>query len=141
VQVYGFDGNKLADVASKGKAIALRLEPLKPEMPEFERVLGEQRQSVTIGSNRGKVDVVVRDDVISKKHMSFGLAGINGELVLTIVDHSTNGTFVNGNRLPAKDKRFRIRNGDKLTLKKPDIDEDFGWKVDCGNTVAFFHRG
>ncbi|CAJ1355246.1 unnamed protein product [Effrenium voratum] len=55
-------------------------------------------------------------------------------------DHSTNGSFLNGNRLPDKNKRYRIRSGDKLTLKSPDIEPDYGWKVDFGNTVAYFSR-
>eukprot|EP00930_Biecheleria_cincta_P103949 TRINITY_DN9605_c0_g2_i1.p1 TRINITY_DN9605_c0_g2~~TRINITY_DN9605_c0_g2_i1.p1 ORF type:complete len:325 (-),score=79.31 TRINITY_DN9605_c0_g2_i1:71-1024(-) len=138
-QVYGFEAG--AKNEAKGKAIALRLEPLKPGLPEFERVLGENRQSVVIGSNRSKVDVNVADDVVSKKHVSLNLIGIKGELALCIIDHSTNGSYVNGTRLPGRDKRFRIRSGDKLTLKAPDLDEDFGWKLDFGNTVTFFTRG
>eukprot|EP00931_Biecheleriopsis_adriatica_P116005 TRINITY_DN9171_c0_g1_i2.p1 TRINITY_DN9171_c0_g1~~TRINITY_DN9171_c0_g1_i2.p1 ORF type:complete len:263 (-),score=72.79 TRINITY_DN9171_c0_g1_i2:162-917(-) len=141
-QVYGFDSSqRLESKGTKGKAIALRLEPLKPGLPEFEKVLGEHKQEVVIGSNRGKVDIVVHDDVVSKKHLSLSLVGIHGELALSILDHSTNGSYLNGNRLPAKNKRFRIRSGDKLTLKAPDLDEDYGWKVDFGNTVAFFARG
>ncbi|CAE7823088.1 unnamed protein product, partial [Symbiodinium sp. KB8] len=53
---------------------------------------------------------------------------IHGELALSVLDHSTNGSFLNGQRLPAKDKKYRIRNGDKLTLKASDIEEDYGWK-------------
>lgn len=136
--VYGFGGGFKAE--SRGKAIALRLEPLKPGLPEYEKVLGEQKQTVSIGSNRGKVDVAVRDEAVSKKHLSLSIVGIHGDLALSVVDHSTNGSFLNGHRLPEKNKRYRIRNGDKLTLKAPDIEEDCGWKVDFGNTVAYFTR-
>jgi len=137
-EVYGFLGGKLEE--TRGKAIALRLEPLKAGLPEFERVLGESRQSVTIGSQRGVSDVVVRDETVSKRHTVLALVAINGELALGIVDHSTNGTFVNGQRLPSKTKRFRMRNGDTLQIKDPSVDEGFGWKVDFGNTVSFFTR-
>lgn len=137
--VYGFEAGLKNE--AKGKAIALRLEPLKPGLPEFERVLGESRQSVLIGSNRSKVDINVSDDVVSKKHVSLHLIGIKGELTLCIVDHSTNGSYVNGTRLPGREKRFKIRSGDKLTIKAPELDEDFGWKLDFGGTVAFFTRG
>ncbi|CAK8990615.1 unnamed protein product [Durusdinium trenchii] len=136
--VYGFDGGMKAE--SRGKAIALRLEPLKSGLPEYEKVLGEQKQTVSIGCNRGKVDVAVRDEAVSKKHVSLSIVGIHGELALSVMDHSTNGSFLNGHRLPEKNKRYRIRNGDKLTLKAPDIEEDYGWKVDFGNTVAYFTR-
>ncbi|CAJ1378238.1 unnamed protein product [Effrenium voratum] len=136
--VYGFDGGLKEE--SRGKAIALRLEPLKEGLPEYEKVLGEQKQAVSIGTNRGKVDVAVRDEAVSKKHLSLSLVGIKGELALCVLDHSTNGSFLNGNRLPDKNKRYRIRSGDKLTLKSPDIEPDYGWKVDFGNTVAYFSR-
>lgn len=116
------------------------MEPLKPGLPEFERVLSESRQSVVIGSNRATADVLVRDEAVSKKHTTLALIAVHGELALAIVDSSTNGTFVNGNRLPAKQKRFRIRPGDVLLLKDPVIDAEFGWKLDFGNTVAYFSR-
>lgn len=136
--VYGFKEPKTQESAKR--AIALRLEPLKPELPSFERVLSESKQSVTIGSLRKSADVFVSDEAVSKKHCTLTLIGINGELALAVVDNSTNGTFVNNERLPARQKRFRIRNGDKLVIKSPGLDEDFGWKCDFGNTVAYFSR-
>mmetsp|Transcript_56189 Transcript_56189/g.180362 ORF Transcript_56189/g.180362 Transcript_56189/m.180362 type:complete len:249 (+) Transcript_56189:85-831(+) len=136
--VYGFAGPSTTTAGSK--AIALRLEPLKQGLPEFERVLGESKQSITIGSARGTADVVVHDEGISKRHASLVLIGVNGELALAVVDTSTNGTFVNGKPLLAKKKRFRIRSGDVLQIKDPHLDEEFGWKLDFGNTVAYFTR-
>lgn len=137
--VYGFaaGGNK---EASK-KAIALRLEPLGSGVKAFERVLSESNQSVTIGSNRKGVDVLVNDEAVSKKHCTLELIGIKGELALSVIDNSTNGTYVNGERLAVKGKRYRVRNGDKLILKNPGLDEDFGWTCDFGNTVCYFSRG
>merc|ERR1739841_209230 len=113
----------------------------KPGFPEFEKILGEQKQSVLIGAQRGVVDVLVSGEAVSKKHTMLELVGINGELALCIIDKSTNGTYINGKRIGVKNKRFRIRSGDKLQLMDPGIDEEFGWKVDIGNTVAFFSRG
>lgn len=136
--VYGLEVSQGAGQAKK--AIALRLEPLQPGLPQFERVLGEDRQSVTIGHMRGVADVVVRDEAVSKKHCVLSLIGINGELGLSIIDHSTNGTFVNGNRLPIKQKRYRVRSGDKLFVKHPELDGEFGWTLDFGNTQSFFTR-
>lgn len=136
--VYGFEDGRLAE--TKGKAIVLRLEPLKPGLPSFEKVLSESRQIITIGSGRGTADVLVREEGVSKKHVSLVLISIHGELGLAIVDSSTNGTFVNGKRLPAKQKRFRIRSGDTVLIKDPGLDDEFGWKLDFGNTVVFFAR-
>lgn len=138
---YGLEAGRLTGIGKK--AIALRLEPLKDAVGlfEFERVLSEDRQEVMIGSQRGQTnDIVVTDDVVSKKHVLLSLVGIHGELALSIADLSTNGTFVNDKRLPEKKKRFRIRSGDVLTLKDPSFEENFGWKVDFGNTVAYFSR-
>jgi pSer/pThr/pTyr-binding forkhead associated (FHA) protein len=109
-------------------------------MPEFEKILGENKQSILIGSQRGAVDVLVTNEIVSKKHVKLELVGIKGELALSVIDTSTNGTFLNGKRLEAKKKRFRIRSGDTLQLMDPSIDEEYGWKVDFGNTVAFFSR-
>merc|ERR1719253_1078670 len=114
---------------------------MKPGVPEFEKVLGEHKQSVLIGSQRGVVDLVVSAEAVSKKHTTISLVGIHGELALTIVDTSTNGTYINGKRIQAKHKRFRLRSGDTLQLMDPSIDPELGWKVDFGNTVAFFSRG
>jgi len=134
--VYGFDS---AASSGAGKAIALRLEPLKPGIPEYEKILGENKQSVLIGSLRGMVDVLVTEEVVSKKHVTLSLVGVHNELALCIVDTSTNGTYINGKRIEKK-KRFRLRSGDKLQLMDPSIDDEIGWKVDFGNTVAFFSR-
>merc|ERR1711957_845554 len=136
----GEGGGSKAKQAPK-KAIALRLEPLRPGVPEFEKVMSEDRQTITVGTNKALVDIVVRDEIVSKKHCMLALVGIHGELALSIQDSSSNGTYVNGERLAVKQKKYRIRNGDKLELKHPDVDAGFGWKVDFGNTVAFFSRG
>merc|ERR1712151_1312369 len=136
--VYGLELGKVERVSKR--AIVLRLEPLKPGLPEFEKVLSEEKQSVTIGSLRGKVDLLVSDEACSKKHCSLSICGIKGELALAVIDYSTNGTFINGEKLPEKSKRYRIRSGDKLTVKSNSLDEDFGWRADFGNTVSFFSR-
>lgn len=138
--VYGFESGTLQARGASRKAIALRLEPLKQGLPDFERVLSEDRQSVTIGTKRGTCDLVIVDEAVSKKHCVLALIGIHGELALSVVDYSTNGTFVNGSRLPTKGKRFRIRSGDRLQVKDVTLEEDFGWTCDFGNTIAFFTR-
>merc|ERR1712085_25794 len=136
--VYGFVSEA---GGNESRAIALRLEPLIPGLPEFERVLNDTKQGVIIGSKRGGAcDVTVMDDAVSKKHCSLSIIGLKGELALSVIDHSTNGIWVNGERLPVKGKRYRLRNGDKLTVKKKDLEENFGWKCDFGATVSFFSR-
>lgn len=147
VGVYGFQapssdgrGGVTTTKEAQKKAIALRLDPLAPGLPSFERVLSEDRQSITIGSNRKLVDVAVVDDAVSKKHCTLSLVGVHGQLALCVVDHSTNGTYLNNERLPAKQKKYRVNAGDKLVLKHPDLDKEFGWTCDFGNTVAFFSR-
>jgi len=138
----GLDPTKVGLQAREGtrKAIALRLEPLRDGLPAFERVLTEGNQNVVIGSNRKLCDLAVVDEAVSKKHCMLGLIGVHGELAMSITDTSTNGTYINGKRVQTKGKRFRIRSGDTLQVKDARLEEDFGWKIDFGNTVSFFER-
>lgn len=137
--VYGFAEERSSKGEQK-RALALRLEPLSKRLPEFERVLSEGHQDVTVGAHRGLADVVVLDDGVSKRHCALALVAIKHDLALSVTDFSTNGTWVNGERLLVKGKRFRVHNGDRLCLKDPSLDDDFGWKVDFGVTTAFFTR-
>eukprot|EP00929_Paragymnodinium_shiwhaense_P112749 TRINITY_DN81010_c0_g1_i1.p1 TRINITY_DN81010_c0_g1~~TRINITY_DN81010_c0_g1_i1.p1 ORF type:complete len:408 (-),score=134.62 TRINITY_DN81010_c0_g1_i1:57-1280(-) len=139
--VYGFNELLKGDLGLGKKAIALRLEPMSASLPTFERVLSQERQNVVIGTNRKVVDITVNDEAVSKKHCTLALIGLKGELALCIIDSSTNGVWLNGERLPEKQKRYRVRSGDKLTLKGPSLDADFGWVCDFGNTTAYFSRG
>merc|ERR1712129_170982 len=107
---------------------------------EFERVLSESNPMVTLGSNRKTCDLIAMDEAVSKKHCILTLIGVHGELAMGIIDHSTNGTYVNGKRIAVKGKRYRIRSGDTILVKNPGLEEDFGWKCDFGNTVSFFQR-
>eukprot|EP00746_Dinoflagellata_sp_MGD_P004878 gnl/MRDRNA2_/MRDRNA2_109420_c0_seq1.p1 gnl/MRDRNA2_/MRDRNA2_109420_c0~~gnl/MRDRNA2_/MRDRNA2_109420_c0_seq1.p1 ORF type:complete len:308 (-),score=85.42 gnl/MRDRNA2_/MRDRNA2_109420_c0_seq1:46-894(-) len=138
-QVYGLDYSGRSQDRQK-RAIMLRMEPLKPNLKEFEGVLGEERQTVTIGGNRKVVDLFVNDEMVSKKHLVLCVIGVHNELALAVVDHSTNGTYINGKKIPQRQKRFRVRSGDKITLKDPRIEDDCGWKLDFGNTTCFFVR-
>mmetsp|Transcript_32897 Transcript_32897/g.70800 ORF Transcript_32897/g.70800 Transcript_32897/m.70800 type:complete len:304 (+) Transcript_32897:628-1539(+) len=139
-EVYGFGTNLKQDNTLAKKAIALRLEPLKGGIPSFERVLSEDNQNVVIGSRRGAVDIVVSDEAVSKRHCEFSLIGVQNQLALAITDYSTNGTWVNGNKVSSKGKKYRIRTGDRVQIKCSTLEDDFGWTLDFGSTVSFFSR-
>jgi len=116
--------------SQQNAALSLRLEPLKPGLPEFETLLGKgMQQAMTIGGDSCRVDLAVLDEFVSKRHVVLALAGVNGGLGLSVADASIEGTWVNGERLPATMKRFRVHDGDSLCIKGPCREENFGWKL------------
>ena len=66
---------------------------------------------------------------VSMRHVVLALAGVDGGLGLSVADASIEGTWVNGERLPATMKRFRVHDGDSLCIKGPCREENFGWKL------------
>mmetsp|Transcript_54487 Transcript_54487/g.129895 ORF Transcript_54487/g.129895 Transcript_54487/m.129895 type:complete len:282 (-) Transcript_54487:82-927(-) len=136
--VYGLGAGRVEERAKK--AIHLKMEPLKPGLPAFERTLTEEKQTLSIGGQRKFSELVVGGEAVSKKHCTIALVAIKGELALSITDSSTNGTWVNGQRLREKQKKYRLRSGDRLQLKSPDYEDGFGWTCEFGNTVAYFTR-
>jgi hypothetical protein len=117
-------------ISQKRMALSLKLEPLKAGLPEFETLLGKgMQQALTIGGDCQRVDLAVADEGVSKRHVILALAGVDGGLGLSVADASTEGTWVNGERLPATMKRFRVHDGDSLCIKGPCREENFGWKL------------
>lgn len=66
-------------------------------------------------------DLVVNTDVISRKHLR--VEHIDGEIYLTDLG-STNGTFLNGRRIPPK-KRVDYKTGDQLTVESENTECTF----------------
>ena len=89
--------------------------------------------------------MVVRDEAERKRHcalaLSLALFGTKSDLALSITDFSTNvakcrhwtGRRVSDMPNESKEsQRFRDHGDDRLCLKDPGLDGDFGWKVDDG---------
>jgi hypothetical protein len=67
-------------------------------------------RSVTIGRTEG--DIVIDDKVLSSKHCKLNISGIT----ISVTDlGSTNGTFLNGRKLPANEEH-QIQLGDRLRI-------------------------
>jgi len=98
---------------------------LKPFEAAFD-AMGAKSISIGKGSEN---DVVVPDELVSRKHcaLEFHRGGVY------VADHSTNGTFLNGKRLPQKKGskgKVLVMHGDELLLKNPERgDQEFGYIV------------
>jgi pSer/pThr/pTyr-binding forkhead associated (FHA) protein len=75
---------------------------------EFGRVISIERPQMTLGRNP-RADIVLNDQEISRRHVMFRY---NAEGLLCVDLGSTNGTFVNGQRI---DQQI-IREGDQLRV-------------------------
>merc|ERR1719330_2086020 len=73
-------------------------------------------------------DAIIMDEHISRQHCPLELDTAKGAVY--IVDLSTNGTFLNGKRLPSKRQgKVMLSHGDSLMLKDPLQDPGFGYIV------------
>merc|ERR1719316_166653 len=95
----------------------------------WEGTLTAERKVVSIGKDAAN-DVVVRDQAVSRRHCKLELHLKKGGVYVS--DISTNGTYLNGRRLPKKEKRSKVlvAHGDELLLKSPEAgDPEFGYIV------------
>merc|ERR1719157_472571 len=94
---------------------------LKP----FEVTLTTTKYKVTIGKEPTN-DVVVKDPLMSRSHCIIELDREKG--CVYAIDASTNGTYLNGKRLPKNmGGKVLVSHGDELLLKGPDQgDSEFG---------------
>lgn len=104
-----------------------RLSPMNTLRP-FEKILNAASPVMTIGKERGN-DIMISDQIISRQHCALELDPDRGAVY--IIDCSTNGTFLNGVRLPSKTVgKVLISHGDELLFKDPKTgDAEFGYIV------------
>ena len=95
----------MSPVASPGKAIALKFISGKYQGGEFP--LKAEKQ-VVIGRS-SELDMVLVEDMVSRKHAKITLAG--GKITIEDLG-STNGTFVNGEKV----KTSRLKEGDRILV-------------------------
>lgn len=85
---------------------------------------------LTIGKEKGTNDLAIQDGAISRKHCIIEFDVNKGAVY--VIDASTNGTFLNGIRLPAKmSGKVMLSHGDDLVLKDAKVDpaQEFGWVI------------
>lgn len=105
-------------------------------LPIFERRLTPAQPTISIGKDPSN-DVFIKDDLVSRKHCILELDAERGGVF--VIDTSTNGTFLNNERLPAQgSSKVLLSHGDDLVLKHPDHDpnREFGWVVNMTEIAA-----
>merc|ERR1719440_798379 len=106
-------------------SVVVRLSPMNPLRPA-EKALN-QGQTLSIGKDKNN-DTVIPDSIVSRQHCVLELDSERGAVY--ILDCSTNGTFLNGRRLPGKKAgKVLLSHGDELLLKDPGSEPDFGYIV------------
>jgi len=105
-----------------------RLSPMVPALKEFSAnmTLSKNLFSIGTGSNN---DLVVRGEMLSRNHVTFEFVPSRGAIY--VIDTSTNGTFVNGRRLPEKGSaKVVLWHGDEVLLQDPEQGgAEFGYMV------------
>merc|ERR1712217_172315 len=93
-----------------------------------EKKLSSMQPILLIGTEKS-CDAAIQDPIISRKHTILELDEERGAVY--VLDCSTNGTFLNGVRLPSKTVgKVLLSHGDELLLKDPSTGEqEFGYIV------------
>lgn len=110
-----------------GAAIRLRLTPMS-SLTAFEATLTGAKRTIKVGKGVEN-DIIVPDALVSRKHCVLAFDRHRGTVY--VYDVSTNGTFLNGKRLPSKKSgKVILMHGDELLLKNPIYgDGEFGYIV------------
>lgn len=130
---WGSSEAKVSRILSPPKqldSVLVRLSPMGPHLQPFELQLSASCPVLSIGKEKGRNHVVIPDPLMSRQHCSLELDITRGSVY--IMDQSTNGTFLNGCRLPkAKGGKVICSHGDDLVLKDPvhDPTGEFGYIV------------
>jgi len=109
------------------QSVLCRLSPMTVEkLTPAEKMFSGKETKMSIGKDK-KNDVVIHDAVVSRHHCLLSFDAGKGAVYVT--DLSTNGTFLNGTRLPSKKLgKVLLTHGDELLLKDPKSgDMEFGF--------------
>lgn len=118
----------------KVDSIFCRLSPMNTLTP-VEKALSIAEPVLTIGKDKSN-SAVVNDALVSRVHVRLEFDAKKGGVY--VADCSTNGTFLNGVRLPQrKAGSVLLSHGDELLLKDPaGGDAEFGYMVNLKDTRA-----
>merc|ERR1712224_460568 len=96
-----------------------RFSPMHEALKDFTINLTAKKPSMTIGTDRGN-DLVVQGQQVSRQHAIVEFMVDRGSVY--VVDSSTNGTILNGKRLPPKaSAKVVLWHGDELLLQDPAV--------------------
>lgn len=117
---------RLLDASLKVTWALCRLSPMS-NLPKFERNLAEGQLRISIGKDPS-MDLIITSTHVSRQHCVIELD--MKKRGIYVIDCSTNGTYLNGKRLPGKSTgKVLLSHGDEIVLKNPKEDSEFGYIV------------
>merc|ERR1719401_3335667 len=117
------------------QSILLRLSPMTVnKLLPVEKHLSGKDMSFRLGKDKQN-DVIIQDSTVSRHHCVISFDAAKGSVY--VADLSTNGTFLNGIRLPSKKLgKVILSHGDELLLRDPASgDAEFGYICNV-NTIS-----
>merc|ERR1712007_234795 len=104
-------------------------------LKNVQKTMSPSQPILTIGKDKSN-DVVIADALISRQHCILEFDEDRGALY--VLDCSTNGTFLNGLRLPSKTVgKVLLSHGDELLFKDPASGEqEFGYIVNITELIV-----
>ena len=140
---WGISSVRVTELLSRRPAtsIMLRLSPMNALLKPFEKIMNAANDKVRIGKDKTICQVICEDNQLSRKHALIFFDSAKGSVYLQ--DQSTNGTYLNGHRLPlsaavqqakgkkGKDQKVRLFHGDEILFKNPNSEgcNDYGFIV------------
>lgn len=115
------------------KSVRLRLASMVPQLKDCTRTLDAGKPTLSIGSDPSN-NVRVQGALVSRAHAVIEFIQEKGAVY--VMDTSTNGTFLNGKRLPPKGTgKVLLWHGDELLLQDPlQGGMEFGYMVNLEMT-------
>jgi len=109
------------------ESAVVRLSPMNT-LPPGQKSLSQTQPMISIGKDKTN-DIVIPAAMVSRQHCVLELDIDRGAIY--VIDCSTNGTFLNGLRLPPKTTgKVLVSHGDELLLQDPaNGDQEFGYVV------------
>mmetsp|Transcript_57752 Transcript_57752/g.137472 ORF Transcript_57752/g.137472 Transcript_57752/m.137472 type:complete len:309 (-) Transcript_57752:42-968(-) len=126
---WGVNAEKVRRLLRRPKveSVLCRLSPMTVgKLKSVDKMLSAQDPNLSVGKDRSN-DLVITDAVASRQHCVLSYDASKGAVY--VADLSTNGTWLNGKRLPSRKLgKVLLSHGDELLLKDPDSgDMEFGY--------------
>lgn len=109
------------------RGVRVRLASMVPSLKNFTKSLTAGEPTFSIGTDPSST-LRVKGEMVSRSHAVIEFQPGKGSVY--VVDTSTNGTFLNGKRLPPKSSaKVLLSHGDELLLQDPNSGPEFGYMV------------
>lgn len=130
--MWGVSEDKIARILKPKSldGVKIVMSPMGVNLKPFERSLSMKQLQVSIGKDKKINHLAINDAQVSRQHCIIELDLQRGAVY--VMDMSTNGTFLNGTRLPGKGSgKVLLSHGDDLVFKDRihDPSSDFGYII------------